>query len=653
MTHPIKDLEIALLHRDAQTQCRVSMDAATVERYREAWLDGADFPAVTVYDDGERRYLVDGFHRTEAALKAGKRKIRAQVIQGTRREAVLYAAGVNAEHGLQRTNDDKRRAVDMLLADPEWRQWSNRRLAKIVRVSPPFVAKRKALLQLDDADAGDQVNDDGAPPEWDAWGGRTGREAKTWLRAVDGVHLAEILAERPIKGCKTAAEDQYEKLRRVSVAMWSQIVDLLPEDGKKPLPPGVWRAICYRLEQINARRQAPLGEEKLLQRLCTLEHLGDFRALCQSWLLEDEEADRAKRIGLLALFGKLNGFRWRYDSAESLERRAVLAADVLPKLAEQYQAKAEAKRQAEAERANRTDSRTPEERAYDLALDCILKAPTVEQARHVGTGLDLDQAEKMYERLRWYHNGLPERQRISAAVRAAFGSAEDITIEACADPACAAEGGWTSSLHANCWRCRCDRERALHHVEEAKRRARALAAAGVDLGIEPSSSSTSTPLEAVEGGNVSTLAPDDCPICLSKKVGTQITTDRGEVLAKHAPPFEDASTGDRCPGSFLPLADAARTMRELDDCAPEIIRLLTGLRRLVNNPAVLRQTGLAEHAPRLFADAMRWKDDQTPGAAMVRGAPAAQPKPKAAAAPTQPEGPGPLFAADEGTEVAA
>ena len=50
----------------------------------------------------------------------GLAKISADVREGSRRDAILYAVGANASHGLKRTNRDKRNAVMVLLKDPEW-----------------------------------------------------------------------------------------------------------------------------------------------------------------------------------------------------------------------------------------------------------------------------------------------------------------------------------------------------------------------------------------------------------------------------------------------------------------------------------------------------------------------------------------------------
>ena len=50
----------------------------------------------------------------------GLAKISADVREGSRRDAILYAVGANASHGLKWTNRDKRNAVMVLLKDPEW-----------------------------------------------------------------------------------------------------------------------------------------------------------------------------------------------------------------------------------------------------------------------------------------------------------------------------------------------------------------------------------------------------------------------------------------------------------------------------------------------------------------------------------------------------
>lgn len=64
--------------------------------------------------------------------------------QGGLRDAILHSAGANATHGLRRTNDDKRRAVLMLLQDNEWGQWNNSEIGRRCAVDHKTVARLRA-----------------------------------------------------------------------------------------------------------------------------------------------------------------------------------------------------------------------------------------------------------------------------------------------------------------------------------------------------------------------------------------------------------------------------------------------------------------------------------------------------------------------------
>lgn len=133
-------IEIAVIRRDGGTQSRAGTNQKTVQEYAEARRDGTTLPAITLYFDGQDYWLADGFHRVEAEILVGNPTIAADVLQGTRRDAVLHSVGANANHGLRRTNDDKRRAVETLLSDKEWAAWSDREIARRSGVTGPTVA---------------------------------------------------------------------------------------------------------------------------------------------------------------------------------------------------------------------------------------------------------------------------------------------------------------------------------------------------------------------------------------------------------------------------------------------------------------------------------------------------------------------------------
>lgn len=138
-------IAIAKLRRDGGTQPRAMLDPATVDVYADGVREGASFPPVVVFHDGTNHWLADGFHRTEAHAAAGETEIAADIRPGTQRDAILFACGANATHGLRRTTEDKRRAVILLLSDPEWRGWSDSEIARRAHVSHPFVGKLRDL----------------------------------------------------------------------------------------------------------------------------------------------------------------------------------------------------------------------------------------------------------------------------------------------------------------------------------------------------------------------------------------------------------------------------------------------------------------------------------------------------------------------------
>ena len=135
----METISICGIRRNGGTQVRAQTDWLIVDDYVQAMRDGAIFPPIVVFFDGSEYWLSDGFHRVEAAERAGVNELPADVRRGTQRDAILYACGANAAHGLRRTNADKRRAVETLLHDAEWAKWSDHEIARRCEVSQPFV----------------------------------------------------------------------------------------------------------------------------------------------------------------------------------------------------------------------------------------------------------------------------------------------------------------------------------------------------------------------------------------------------------------------------------------------------------------------------------------------------------------------------------
>src|SRR5262249_20284084 len=127
-------------------QTRAMVRGGVVRAYAVAMKEqlaegGLRFPAVIVVTDGQGYWVGGGFHRIPAGRQAGLTEIAAEVRHGGQREALLFGILANGEHGLPRTPADKRKAVGLLLADPEWNQWSDREIARHCHVSNFLVSK--------------------------------------------------------------------------------------------------------------------------------------------------------------------------------------------------------------------------------------------------------------------------------------------------------------------------------------------------------------------------------------------------------------------------------------------------------------------------------------------------------------------------------
>lgn len=150
-------IPIHLIRVDGGTQIRTSTYFDKIDEYAQAMLNGIAFPPLTVFSDGENYWLADGFHRLGAyetvceTLERNSIDVDCDVIEGSQREAILYACGANDAHGIQRKPDDKRNAVDTVLKNPlvsinleTGEPWGDREIARICNVDHRFVGGRRA-----------------------------------------------------------------------------------------------------------------------------------------------------------------------------------------------------------------------------------------------------------------------------------------------------------------------------------------------------------------------------------------------------------------------------------------------------------------------------------------------------------------------------
>lgn len=111
-----------------------------VNEFCEDMKRGDIFPPVEAVFDEKKWWLYDGWKRMAALKKLKKKEVRVKITKGNRQKAVELAAQANRTHGCRRTNADKRRAVEILLAN-EWAEKSDRAIAEHCGVSNHLVAE--------------------------------------------------------------------------------------------------------------------------------------------------------------------------------------------------------------------------------------------------------------------------------------------------------------------------------------------------------------------------------------------------------------------------------------------------------------------------------------------------------------------------------
>lgn len=149
------NLKLTDIRRDDSAQPRAMLNTDHIKDLSDALEDERDLTPVDVFHDGHSYWLADGFHRYSAYHRAKREEIPVNVHTGDLRDAVLYSITVNAKHAtLKLTREEKRAGVARLLKDDEWKQWSNREIArragvdeKTVRAMRPEVSAENPQIE--------------------------------------------------------------------------------------------------------------------------------------------------------------------------------------------------------------------------------------------------------------------------------------------------------------------------------------------------------------------------------------------------------------------------------------------------------------------------------------------------------------------------
>jgi hypothetical protein len=138
----ILKLQEIIIDKELQSRSR-GLDMAHVGDLTEAYqgknAETIETPRVFIIKGREGHWMTRGFHRGEAAVRAGKKTLECEVRNGEWADAVMDSVTSNIDHGLKRTTADKRRGIVMALAVHA--DWSDRKIAEELSVSHATVGE--------------------------------------------------------------------------------------------------------------------------------------------------------------------------------------------------------------------------------------------------------------------------------------------------------------------------------------------------------------------------------------------------------------------------------------------------------------------------------------------------------------------------------
>jgi hypothetical protein len=141
-------LKIKDIRTDGGTQPRGVLDTKIISKYAKEMKEGVAFPPVVVFYDGENYYLADGFHRIAGRKEANQDTTNVDIKMGTLSEAQWYSYSVNV-HGLPRSTEDKKRAIEAALSHPKAATMNDSELGRYLKVSSNTVKAYREKMGIE------------------------------------------------------------------------------------------------------------------------------------------------------------------------------------------------------------------------------------------------------------------------------------------------------------------------------------------------------------------------------------------------------------------------------------------------------------------------------------------------------------------------
>jgi len=182
----METVEIAVveIQQNDTFRCRMENDNATVEKYAERFKEYKEakdngenhpypFTPIRVWENEGTHVLLGGYHRIDAAKKAGLDKILAEIVRGSEDEAFTIAMTDNRSHGLQMSRGDLKYAIEKIVV-----RFTKDSEEGLVGVSPGVVADMLGCSRGYASEVVGKLVAEGKVPNVEKWQGLDGKTYK-------------------------------------------------------------------------------------------------------------------------------------------------------------------------------------------------------------------------------------------------------------------------------------------------------------------------------------------------------------------------------------------------------------------------------------------------------------------------------------------
>lgn len=145
----IIEINISAIAPHEELETRLNYDGIHLDNLEASIKTGSKLPPILVIKSevqSDKYHIVDGYYRMLVCKRLKEEFIEVEIFKENIRSAIIYRISKNAAHGLNYTLSERIQNTRKLLVDKDWKNWSNRKIARICGVNEKTVRNHRKIL---------------------------------------------------------------------------------------------------------------------------------------------------------------------------------------------------------------------------------------------------------------------------------------------------------------------------------------------------------------------------------------------------------------------------------------------------------------------------------------------------------------------------